>query len=98
MGHESRIELWSPLDRRSALLVSELTGLRCEEAMKTAGRENPNRWATLLSNRAPGAARLNRPCSIQWAEKQYKGVNQEFCAVRIGVGGTTISTSPVATS
>jgi hypothetical protein len=29
---------------------------------------------------------------------QYKGVNQEFCAVRIGAGGTTISTSPVATS
>jgi len=26
MGHESRIELWSPLDRGSALLVSELTG------------------------------------------------------------------------
>ena len=29
---------------------------------------------------------------------QYKGVNQEFCAVRIGAGGTTISASPVATS
>jgi len=29
---------------------------------------------------------------------QYKSVNQEFCAVRIGAGGTTISTSPVATS
>ena len=29
---------------------------------------------------------------------QYKGVNQEFCAARIGAGGTTISTSPVATS
>jgi len=29
---------------------------------------------------------------------QSKGVNQEFCAVRTGAGGTTISTSPVATS
>ena len=79
MGHESRIELWSPLDRRSALLVSELTGLRCEEAMKTAGRENPNRWATLLSNRALGAPRLNRPCSIQWAEKQEKFQPAQGC-------------------
>jgi hypothetical protein len=26
MGHESQIELWTPLERRSALLVSELTG------------------------------------------------------------------------
>jgi hypothetical protein len=26
MGHESQIELWSPFDRRSGLLVSELTG------------------------------------------------------------------------
>src|SRR5258708_3278350 len=44
--------------------------LRCEEAMKTAGRENPNCWATLASNRAPGAGGQNRSCSIQWAEKQ----------------------------
>ena len=29
---------------------------------------------------------------------QYKGVNQELCAVRIGAGATTISASPVATS
>jgi len=27
MGHESQIEPWSPLERRSALLVSELTKL-----------------------------------------------------------------------
>ena len=40
--------------------------------MKTAGRENPNRWATLASNRAPGAGGQNRSCSIQWAEKQEK--------------------------
>src|SRR5580704_1552652 len=29
---------------------------------------------------------------------RYKGMNQGFCEVRIGAGGTTISTSPVATS
>ena len=27
IGHESQVELWSPLDRRSALLVSEFTGI-----------------------------------------------------------------------
>jgi hypothetical protein len=40
---------WLLLNRRSALLVSELTGFVCEEAMKIAARENPNRWATRLA-------------------------------------------------
>jgi hypothetical protein len=44
--------------------------LRCQEAMKTAGRENPNRWAKIASNRATGAAGQNRSCSINWAVKQ----------------------------
>jgi hypothetical protein len=39
-------------DRRSALLVSRTDRLRREEAMKTAGGENPNHGATLLHNRA----------------------------------------------
>jgi hypothetical protein len=34
MGQESRIELWSPLDRRSALLVSELTGFVANKRWK----------------------------------------------------------------
>ena len=38
--------------------------------MKTAGRENPNRWAKASSNRAHGAAAQNRSCSIKWAAKQ----------------------------
>jgi len=58
MGHESQIELWSPLDRGSALLVSEQTRLRCEQAMKIAGSGNPNRRATVPCNRAPGAVGL----------------------------------------
>jgi len=37
------------------LLVSELTGFLAEEAMKTAGRENPNRWGATLFSTAPGA-------------------------------------------
>src|SRR6266478_4592296 len=40
--------------------------------MKTAGRRTSNRWATVPSNRAPGAGGQNRSCSIQWAEKQEK--------------------------
>jgi hypothetical protein len=44
MGHESQIEPWSPFERRSALLVSELNRLRRQSAMKTARRENPNLW------------------------------------------------------
>jgi hypothetical protein len=40
--------------------------------MKTAGRENPNRWAAKLSNRAHGAAVQNRSCSIKWAAKEEK--------------------------
>src|SRR6266852_3630075 len=79
MGHESRIELWSPLDRGSALLVSELARLRCKQAMKTAQREHPNRWAKVPSNRAPGAVGLNRSCSIYRAAKQEKLQLLERC-------------------
>jgi hypothetical protein len=64
---------------RSALLVSELTGFRCEEAMKTAGRENPNRWANVSSNRAHGADGQNRSGSIRWAAKQEKFQPKEKC-------------------
>jgi hypothetical protein len=38
--------------------------------MKTADRENPNRWAKVSSNRAHGAAGQNRSCSFMWAAKQ----------------------------
>jgi hypothetical protein len=40
--------------------------LRRQEAMKTAGRENP------ICNRAHGAVGQNRSRSIMWAEKQEK--------------------------
>jgi hypothetical protein len=67
------------IDDRSALLVSELTGFVVEEAMKTAGRENPNRRATWPCNRALGAGGQNRSCSIQWAAKQEKFQPKEMC-------------------
>ena len=53
--------------------------LRCEEAMKTAGRENPNRWAKIASNRAHGAAVQHRSCSIKWAAKREKVRPLEEC-------------------
>jgi hypothetical protein len=79
MGHESRIELWSPNLTTFCFVGFGTDRLRREEAMKTAGRENPNRWATLASNRAPAAGDQNRSCSIQWAEKQEKSQPVEMC-------------------
>src|SRR6202030_2563085 len=79
MGHESQIELWSPNLTTFCFVGFGTDRLRCEEAMKTAGTENPNRWATLASNRAPAAGDQNRSCSIQWAEKQEKSQPAEMC-------------------
>jgi hypothetical protein len=67
------------IDRHICFAGFGTDGLRCEEAMKTAGRENPNRWATLASNRAPGAGGQNRSCSIKWAEKQENVQPLEGC-------------------
>ena len=66
-------------DHRSALLVSELTGFVAIKAMKTAGRENPNRWATVSSNRAPGVGGQNTSCSNHWAAKQEKFRPMQEC-------------------
>src|SRR5258708_22568325 len=46
--------------------------LRRQEAMKTAGRENSNRWALLASNRVHGAVGPHESRSIKWAAKQEK--------------------------
>jgi hypothetical protein len=47
--------------------------------MKTAGRENPNRWVAIPNNRAHGAERQNRSCSNNWAAKQEKVQPLELC-------------------
>jgi hypothetical protein len=47
--------------------------------MKTANRENPNRWVTVPSIRVRGAAVQNGSRSIQWAAKQEKLQPQEMC-------------------
>jgi hypothetical protein len=53
--------------------------LRRQEAMKTAGRENPNHEEALPRNRALGAVGQNRSRSIKWAEKQEKFQPKEMC-------------------
>jgi hypothetical protein len=52
---------------------------RRQEAMKTAGRENPNHGVALPRNRAHGAVGQNRSRSINWAEKQEKFQPKEMC-------------------
>ena len=47
--------------------------------MKSADRENPNRWATTPSNRDFGAEGQNRSLSIEWAAKQEKLRPAEMC-------------------
>src|ERR1035438_10284741 len=79
MGHESRIELWSPNLTTFCFVGFGTDRLRREEAMKTAGRENPNRWAILVSNRARGAVGQNRSRSIKWAGKQEKFRPMQGC-------------------
>jgi hypothetical protein len=70
MGHESRIELWSPNLTAFCFAGFGTDRLGREEAMKTAGRENPIHGVTLPRNRAHGAVGQNRTRSIGWAEKQ----------------------------
>src|ERR1700681_67843 len=79
MGHESQIELWSPNLTTFCFAGFGTDRLRCEEAMKTADSENPNRGGTLPRNRAHGAVGQNKSRSIKWAEKQEKFRPKEMC-------------------
>jgi hypothetical protein len=79
MGHESRIELWSPNLTTFCFAGFGTDRLRREEAMKTADSENPNRGGTLPRNRAHGAVGQNKSSSIKWAEKQEKLRPKEMC-------------------
>ncbi len=53
--------------------------LRRQEAMKTAGRENPNNGVALPRNRAHGAAGQNKSRSITWAAKQETFQPKQMC-------------------
>src|SRR5580704_11743558 len=79
MGHESRIEPWSPHLTTCCFAGFGTDRLRCAEAMKTAARENPNRWASMPRNRAHGTAVQNRSCSMKWAAKQENVQPLETC-------------------
>jgi hypothetical protein len=79
MGHESPIELWSPNLTTFCFVGFGTVRLRREEAMETAGRENPNRGVPWPRNRAYGAVGQNRSRSIKWAEKQEKFQPKEMC-------------------
>src|SRR5260370_39767692 len=70
MGNESKIEPWSPTCPSFCFAGFGTDRLRCEQAMKTAERENPNRRPQCVANRADGAASQYRSCSIMWAAKQ----------------------------
>src|SRR6266481_5011812 len=79
MGHESRIELWSPNLTTFCFAGFGTDRLRCEQAMKTAGRENLIHGVTWPRNRAHGAVGQNRSRSSKWAAKQEKFQPQEMC-------------------
>ena len=79
MGHESQIELWSPNLTTFCFVGFGTDRLRRQEAMKTAGRENPINGVTLPRNRAHGAVGQNRSRSIKWAEKQEKFQSRDMC-------------------
>src|SRR5580658_4167471 len=79
MGQESPIELWSPNLTTFCFVGFGTDRLRCQEAMKTAGRENPNRRGTVPRNRAHGAVGQNRSRSIRWAAKQEKFQPAQKC-------------------
>jgi hypothetical protein len=79
MGHESQIELWSPFDRRSGLLVSELTGFVAIKQWKPLVKKTQNAGPQHPSNRAPGAASQNRSRSFKWARsKKTSGLGRDF--------------------
>src|SRR4030095_5735617 len=79
MGHESQIELWSPNLTAFCFVGFGTDRLRRYEAMKTAGRENPNHRGALPRNRAHGAVSQNRSRSLKWAEKQENFQPKEMC-------------------
>src|ERR1035438_6345484 len=79
MGHESRIELWSPNLTTFCFVGFGTDRLRREKAMKTADRENPIHGVTWPRNRAHGAVGQNRTRSIEWAGKQEKFQPKEMC-------------------
>src|ERR1700680_3786889 len=78
MGHESQIELWSPNLTTFCFVGFGTDRLRRQEAMKTAGRENPNHRSTVLHEHMARVGQ-NRSRSLKWAEKQENFQPKEMC-------------------
>ena len=78
MGHESQIELWSPNLTAFCFVGFGTDKLRRQEAMKTAGRENPNHRSTMLHEHMARVGQ-NRSRSLKWAEKQENFQPKEMC-------------------
>jgi hypothetical protein len=80
MGHESRIEPWSPHLTAFCFAGFGTDRLRRQEAMKMATREKSKpRVRILPGNRAHGAVGQSRSRSITWAAKQEKVRPMEEC-------------------
>src|SRR3984957_10750799 len=78
MGHESQIELWSPNLTTFCFVGFGTDRLRRQEAMKTAGRENPKHRSTVLREHMARVSQ-NRSRSLRWAEKQEIFQTMEMC-------------------
>src|ERR1017187_1740324 len=80
MGHESQIELWSPNMTTFCFVGFGTDRLRRQEAMKTAGKENPNRCAitwqpTELLERKLEPSLLNQS---GWKARKHPAVAKYF--------------------
>jgi hypothetical protein len=80
MGHESQIELWSPNLTTFCFVGFGTDRLRRQEAMKTAGKENPNRCAitrqpTELLERKLEASLLNQS---GWKARKHPAAAEYF--------------------
>src|SRR5450755_1069174 len=80
MGHESQIELWLPNLTTFCFVGFGTDRLRRQAAMKTAGKENPNRCAitrqpTELLGRKLDASRLNQ---AGWKARKHPAMGKYF--------------------
>src|SRR5271169_2827947 len=78
MGHESPIEPWLAPDNRAAGGL-RTDWLRRVKVMKTAGRENQKRCATVRSVPRSRNGRPEQSWSTRWAGSQEKIRPQEKC-------------------
>jgi len=67
------------LSASSALLVSEGTGFVCQQAMKTAMRENPNSLGHHAHEPSTWCGRSKHLCSFKGGWKQEKFQPREMC-------------------